>query len=182
MKSYKVEGIVLKRINYGEADRILTIYTKRYGKIRGIAKGVRKLTSRKAGSLELFNNVVLFLVKGKNLDIITEAQTIDLFRSWRKNLLRVGVAYYFCELTDKLTPDEQPNQEVFNLLKTSLSQLSKSPLSDLIKSFEKSILTDLGFGIPKEWENEKGSLKPYIESIVEKKINNAEVLRKINEK
>jgi len=79
MRSYKTEGIVLKRINYGEADRILTIYTKRHGKIRAIAKGVRKLTSRKAGSLELFNNVVLFLVKGKNLDIITEAQTVDLF-------------------------------------------------------------------------------------------------------
>jgi len=182
MRSYKTEGIVLKRINYGEADCILTIYTKHYGKIRAIAKGVRKLTSRKAGSLELFNNVVLFLVKGKNLDIITEAQVVNLFRYWRKDLLRVGVAYYFCELTDKLTPDEQPNQEIFNLLKDYLSKLSRSSLSDLIKSFEKDILIDLGFGIPKEWENEKGSLKPYIESITEKKINSSEILKKINER
>ena len=80
--SFKTEGIILKRMNYGEADRILTIYTLHHGKIRAMAKGVRKLQSRKAGSLELFNHSVLFLIKGKNLDLVTEAQTIDLFKSF----------------------------------------------------------------------------------------------------
>ena len=111
--SFKTEGIILKRMNYGEADRILTIYTLHHGKIRAMAKGVRKLQSRKAGSLELFNHATLFLIKGKNLDLITEAQVINLFKSWRKNLIKVGIAYYLCELVDKLTPDNQPHEAVF---------------------------------------------------------------------
>ncbi len=180
MRTYKTEGIILKRINYGEADRILTIYSKHYGKIRAIAKGVRKLTSRKAGSLEVFNDTILFLVKGKNLDIVSEAQLVNLFKSWRKNLVRVGVAYYFCELIDKLTPDEQPNQAVFELLKNSLSKIDKSQLSELVRSFEESLLQELGFGVPEEIRKNTGSLKPYIETIIEKKINSSEILKKIN--
>jgi len=182
MRSYKTEGIVLKRVNYGEADRILTVYTKHYGKIRVMAKGVRKLTSRKAGSLEVFNQAVLFLVKGKNMDLITEAQTVNLFSSWRKDLLKVGVAYYLCELVDKLTPEEQPHPAIFNYLRDSLAEIGKGSLAEIIKTFERNILEELGFGIPEEWQKEKGSLKPYIESIIEKKINSAEILKRINEK
>jgi len=63
-RSYKAEGIILKRINFSEADKILTIFTKRHGKVRAIAKGVRRLTSRKAGSVELFNQAGLFLLEG----------------------------------------------------------------------------------------------------------------------
>ena len=59
-RTYKTEGIILKRINFGEADRILTSYTKHFGKISLLAKGVRKITSRKGGNIELFNQTVLF--------------------------------------------------------------------------------------------------------------------------
>ena len=179
MRTFKTEGIILKRTNYGEADRILTIYTKRHGKIKAIAKGIRKLTSRKAGSLELFNHAVLFLAKWKNFDLITEAQSVNLFKSWRKNLVRVGVAYYFCELVDKLTPEEQENQAVFELLSKSLAQMDKARLSVLVRDFEEKLLHELGFGVPAVLKNQPGSLEAYIESIIEKKINSPKIIKRI---
>lgn len=170
-RTYKTEGIVLKRKNFGEADKLLTIYTKHYGKIRVIGKGIRKTTSRKAGSLELFNHSRLFLAKGRNLDIITETATINAYRGWRKNLTKVGVAYYFCELVDKLTPDGQPNRTVFELLKDYLGKISDADLPALSRSFEEHLLDELGFGVPAEIKRKPGTLKTYIESITERQIN-----------
>jgi DNA repair protein RecO (recombination protein O) len=176
--TYKTEGIILRRRNFGEADKILTIYSKHYGKVRAIAKGIRKLKSRKAGSLELFNYCQLVLVKGRNLDIISEVQAMNAFREWRKNLTKVGVAYYFCELVDKLTPDGQANKAVFELLREFLGKIGFSSLPALVRSFEEHLLDELGFGVPFEWRKRQGSLKPYIESITEKEIHSPKILAK----
>ncbi|MDZ4209873.1 MAG: DNA repair protein RecO, partial [Candidatus Curtissbacteria bacterium] len=116
MKTYKTEGIVLKRSNFGEADRIVTIFSKHFGKIKVLAKGIRKTTSRKGGNLELFNWVRIFVACGKNLDIVTEAETVKAFRIWRRDLRKVALAYHFCELTDKLTAENVPHKEIFDLL------------------------------------------------------------------
>ncbi|MBU3957142.1 DNA repair protein RecO, partial [Patescibacteria group bacterium] len=169
-RTYKTEGIILKRINYGEADRILTIYTKHYGKIRALAKGVRRITSRRGGNVELFNQAVLFLNKGKNLDLLTEAQVVNSFKSWRRDLKKVTVAYYFCELVDKLTPEEQPNQAVFQLLSRYLGKIGTAILPELTRSFEEALLRELGFGVPEELRRSSNSLRDYIESITEKKL------------
>jgi len=178
--TYKTEGIVLKRRNFSEADKILTIYSKHYGKIRAVAKGVRKLKSRKAGNLELFNHCQLVLTKGRNLDIISEVQAINTFRRWRKNLIKVGVAYYFCELVDRLTPDEQANKAVFELLRSFLEKMDTASLPNLVRSFEEHLLDELGFGVPPELKNRQESLKSYIESIIEKEIHSPKFL--LNEK
>lgn len=181
-RSYKTEGVVLKRKNFGEADRLLTIYSKHYGKIRVIAKGVRRTTSRKAGSLELFSYTRLVLAKGKNLDLITEVELINSYRpisaGSKKNLLQVGVAYYFCELVDKLTPEAQANKLVFSLLKEYLGRIKTSNLKVLVRCFEESLLNELGFGVPREWQKWFGSLQPYIETIVEKEIVTPQIVRK----
>lgn len=180
-RTYKTEGIVLKRRNFGEADRIVTIYTKHYGKIRALAKGVRKIKSRKGPSLEPFNQTSLFLAQGKNLDLITETQLINSFSDWRKDLMRVGVAYYFCELVDKLTPDGQANQSVFGLLRDFLAKTADSPLRSLVREFEEELLEELGFGVPDGARDETGSLKSYIETITEKKINSPKILRRFSD-
>jgi len=173
---YKTEGIILKRKNFGEADKILTIFTKHYGKIKAIAKGIRKITSKKAGTLELFNHCKLVLVKGKDLDIITESQVINNFSSWRGNLNKVGIAWYFCELVDKLTAEEQVNKDIFEILKNYLENIDQKNNSQFIRSFEEHLLNKLGFGIPSSWRRWSGSLKPYIESIAEKEIQTPKLL------
>lgn len=146
-RSYKTEGIILARRNSGEADKILTIFTRYHGKIRVVAKGVRKTTSRKRGSLELFNRVIIFLVKGKTFDIITEAEVSDGFRAWRGDLLRVGIAYHFAEVVNKLTREGQEAKEVFNLLVESYVGLSDKDLDvpSFVDEFKKRVLTELGF-------------------------------------
>lgn len=174
--TYKTEGIILKRRNFGEADKILTIFSKHYGKIRAIAKGIRKITSRKAGSLELFNLCKFVFTKGKNLDIISEVEVLNNFSFWRKNLKKVGIAYYFCELVDKLTPEGQVNKAIFELLKNFLLKMEIANESGFLRSFEEHLLEELGFGIPLEFKKRRGSLKPYIESITEKEIQTPKLL------
>lgn len=147
-RTYATEAVILGRKNYGEADRLLTIFSKHYGKMRVIAKGVRRPTSRKKSALELFNHVRLFLAKGKNLDIVTEAETKNNFPRWRKDLTKVGVCYHLSELVTRLSPEHQEHKEVFDLLLTSfqaLSDLDYWSLYPFIQSFKIRLLEEFGY-------------------------------------
>jgi len=180
MASYKTESVILKRLNYGEADRILTIYTKYRGKIRAIAKGVRKITSRKGGNLELFNHCVLFLAEGRNLDIVTEAQVVNSFSRLSDDLEKTAAGFYLVELVDQLTPDGQVNRQVFDLLVQALSDLGttncnlpagKAGLRTITSDFEINLLRLLGFWSDKvDIKNVKG----YIEEIIERKLKSSQ--------
>jgi DNA repair protein RecO (recombination protein O) len=179
--SYKTQAFILKRINFGEADRLITLFSKHQGKLRVLAKGVRKPTSRKSGHLELFNLVKLVLAKGKNLDIITEVELVNSFRGWRTNLTRVGVAYYLVELIERLTPEGEKNRQLFRLLEEAFTKLKDDSLIGLIRDFERKLLLESGFGIPKRLENAPGSLVVYLEEIAEKKIKSRQVLKRIKD-
>ncbi len=171
IRSYKLQGIILKRINFSEADRLVTIFSQRHGKLKLLAKGIRKPTSRKKGHLELFTLTKLQVAKTKSIDIITEAETINSFQSLRQNLNRVRIAYLLAELVDKLTAEEQEHPEVFQLLLDSLTTLnSKSASKEFILNFEKKLLTMLGFGLPKPPVN-RLRLETHIASIIEKPLN-----------
>jgi len=180
-KTYKTEAIVIKRLNFGEADKILTLFSKHYGKISCIAKGIRKLTSRKAGALELFNCSTVFLVKGKNLDIITEAKIVESFKNFENNLEGIATAYQFCELVDYLTVVEQRNRRIFQLLKNALRALKKTEkdkFNSYVFHFKKKILKLTGFGFPENLQGEEIDL--FIEDIVEKRMNSNSILKVIN--
>ena len=123
---YRVDAVVLKRTDIGEADRLLTIYTPTLGKLRVTAKGVRKTQSRKSGHVELFSHSNLQLARGRNLDIVTQAETVEPFLALRSDLDRVAYAYYFAELIDQFTEEEQENSEVFDLLLDVLGRLGTS--------------------------------------------------------
>jgi DNA repair protein RecO (recombination protein O) len=174
IKTYKTVGIVLNQKNFFEADRLLTIFTRDFGRIRLLAKAVRKPSSRKRGHLELFSLVKLFCVKGKNLDLITEAETVNSFSALRQNLNRVRIAYLLCELVNDLTAENQEHEDVYNLLLFYLAQLN-SPVApkNLILNFEKSLLSFLGFGIPHTLT--QSSLEAHISSITEKPINSKKI-------
>lgn len=169
-RTYKTEVIVLKRINYAEADKIITVFSKHYGKIKCLAKGVRKLTSRKGGNLELFNLVTMFLAKGKNLDIVTEAQVIDSFSGFRQDLKKTAIAFQLSELVDRFTRENQANWQVFEVLKNSFNKLSQAEvdLEKLVIDFKIKILEHTGFGLPTEINSK--SLDSHIEKIIEKKV------------
>jgi N-dimethylarginine dimethylaminohydrolase len=119
---YRARGFVLKRMDLGEADRILTLYTREHGKLRAVAKGVRKTTSRSAGHLEPFILTDLSLAVGKELDVIAQAETKHAFREVREDLVLTTHAYYLAELTDLLTEDRMDNRAVFDALVQALRE------------------------------------------------------------
>jgi DNA repair protein RecO (recombination protein O) len=170
-RSYKLQAIILKQINLSEADRLVTVFSKTHGKLRLVAKGVRRLTSRKKGHLELFTLSKLQIAKAKSIDIITEAETIKNFANLRLNLNRVRIAYLMVELIDQLSAEEQEHQEIFTLLLNSLSTLnSQSASKDFILTFEKELLSLLGFGLPKPPVTRQ-RMELHITSIIEKPLN-----------
>jgi len=168
--SYKTEAIILKRLNYSEADKIITIFTKHYGKIKCLAKGIRRLTSRKRGNLELFNLTRLFLIKGRNLDLVTEVQVINNFLDFRKNLKKVAAAYQLIELVDRITRENQANKQIFDLLKFSLTSLNNGEGENQIvmKAFKINLLKYTGFGLPLTLEEK--FLDYHLENIIERKV------------
>jgi DNA repair protein RecO (recombination protein O) len=170
---YTAEGIVLKRFNVGEADRILTVFTKRFGKIRVIAKGVRRITSRRAGHIEVFSHVILTLHAYHTMDIVTEAQAITRGTLLDHDAAKVGYAYCMCELVDQLLADRQEHEDVFMLLRDALDQLQKADDSQLwqttVSNFVHHLLWKLGFLSFSKRLPENG-MQSYIENITERKL------------
>ncbi len=143
---YCTEAVVLKRTDFGEADRLLTLYTPHLGKQRAIAKGVRKLISRKAGHLELFTHTQLLLAKGRSLDIVTQAETVAAFPSLRMDLVRTSRAYYVAELLDRFSEEGIENHPLFELLVRVLTWLDSEPSLDLaVRFFEVHLLDAVGY-------------------------------------
>ena len=123
-RTYQTEAVILRRRNWGEADRILTLFTPQRGKLRVRAVGVRKPGSRKAGHVELFHRARLLLAKGRDFDILTQAETVDAFARLRDDLAGSAAATYLVELLDRLFPEEVENPEAYRLIVRSLEELA----------------------------------------------------------
>lgn len=181
MQAYSVQAVILKRKNIGEADRILTLFTKEFGKLRVLAKGIRKISSRRGPHLEVFGFVKLFLHKGKTWDTVTETETIDQFSLLRKKLGRITLAYYLSELVDSLLPEKQEHRDVFLLLTDTLKTLNHPHsvnLPELRDQFSLTLLHALGF-LRRENVLEGERLEQYIESIIEKRLKTPKIIHQL---
>ena len=145
MRAFKTEGIILKRKDFGEAERIITAFTLHRGKISIIAKGVRRITSRRAGNVELLNRVQMFLYPGKQFLNLTEATSLDTYQKIKEDLTLSTYAYHIIELVDKLTAENQENRSLYVHLVEVLKRLSENPRQIWIRAFEAKILSNLGF-------------------------------------
>src|SRR4030042_4256124 len=148
-RTYSAQAFVLKRTNLGEADRLITFLSKYKGKFTAIAKGIRKVASRKAPNLELLNRVKLYLAKGKTFDVITEAEAIETYKSLKADLVKVGFGFYLAEITNEFLADGQGGREGFQLLHDILSLIDKEHNLEKVKlfvrAFEIKFLASLGF-------------------------------------
>ncbi len=146
-RSLRVEAIVLRHVDWGEADRLLTLYTREHGKVRALAKGARKINSRKAGHLEPFTRVKLQLAKGRDLLIVTQAESVDAYQPLREDLGRMGAAAYAVELLDRFVPDEEVAVPLlYRLLTETLARLAAEPDPWLpVRYYEMRLLDFLGF-------------------------------------
>ncbi len=172
-KVYTAEGIVLKRRAIGEADRIVTLLTKQYGKIRLAAKGIRRVTSRRAGHLEIFNHVIVSVHNGHTVDILTEVQSVSRGSVFSRDIMKMGYAYCLCELVDHLMPERQEQRNIFFLLRDSLCWLKESTDSEayqrVLTHFVHQLLWMLGY-LPRERQLTRDRMKPYIEHITERRL------------
>lgn len=194
MRHLKTEAIVIKRRNYNEADRMLTVFTKDFGKLQIKAKGVRRITSRRSSHIELLNHSRISLYKAHSIPILTEIETLSGFDNIKNDLYKVGFAYHICELIEGLCPENQENSAVFDLLCSTLHKLEKcstalsskeldeisqDTLLEIIHGFEVELLTLLGY-----WNNtqeiEQPSTHSFIENILERRLRSKKIFSKMS--
>lgn len=143
---YQTEAVILRQTNLGEADRIISLYTPNLGKVRAVAKGARRPQSKLAGHLQPLHHSLLLLTRGQNLDIITQAQTINSFLTSRSDLWLAGCAIYAVELVDRFTAEHIENHSLFDLLLNTLRWLDKGHPADVtLRYFEMQLLFCLGY-------------------------------------
>jgi len=145
-RTYSSEGVVLARRNFGEADRILVLYTKDFGKISLLAKGIRRPKSKKRGHVEVFNEVKFQAASGRGLDLMVEAEVVEDFSEVRTSLKKISLAYYLMEVIGRITHEGEENIEVYNLLLGTLQKLkSAMMLKELRLRFITDLLIKLGY-------------------------------------
>ena len=142
-RAWTVEAIVLRHADFGEADRLLVIYARGRGKLRAIAKGVRRPLSRKAGHLDLLTAARLLLAQGRDLFVVTQAEAIATFPGLREDLGRFTHAAYAAELADKFTYEEEEHPGLYRLLFETLQRLESHPDPDLVVRYYEMRLLDL---------------------------------------
>lgn len=144
VRIYQIEALVLHQQDYAEADRILTLLTPQ-GKLRAVAKGIRRPTSHRAGHLDLFMRVGLQLAKGRNLDIITQAECLESYSGLSGDVLRFTYACYVSELLDYLTQEEE-QRAIYDLAIETLRHLDDGPeLALWVRYFELTLLRYAGY-------------------------------------
>ena len=177
--SYSDEGIVLARRNYGEADRILSVFSKKNGRMSYLAKGVRRPSSKKRGHIEVFGHIIFQAVKTRGIDLITEVETVDGFQAIRKNLKKASLAYYFMEAVGRSTQEGEGKSELFKILSDYLEKLKeKKQLKALKRDFVYALITSLGF-----WPKGKPLVNPEnkLEEIIERQLSSARVGKRMFE-
>ena len=125
MAVYKSKGIVLRSIRYGEADRILDLYTRDGGLVSAIAKGIRRTKSRFGARLEPFSCVDFVAYHGRTLDTVTQAEVLRSFRGVRENLVRFDAAARMVGSVRALSGGDEADRRVFNLLYNGLDALEE---------------------------------------------------------
>ncbi len=122
-RTYRAEAIVLKTLDLGEADRIITLLTRHFGKVNVVAKGIRRPTSRLAGYAEPLSHATYQLARGRELDVLTGAETRSAYLALRDDLDRIAAGWYVAEVADRSTVERSPAAAVFDLVETALRHL-----------------------------------------------------------
>jgi DNA repair protein RecO (recombination protein O) len=145
-RNYQTEALIIKKTKLGEADRILSLYTPKLGKIQAVAKGVRRPRSKMSGHLELITHSLISLARGRNIDTVTNTRTITAFLPLKSDLLRGAAALYTAELVDRFTADHIENEPLFKLLLATWHRLAETEdIETTLRFFELHLLEAVGY-------------------------------------
>ena len=172
----KTQGIIIKKSNLGEVDKLLTVYTENLGKILVKAKSVRKNQAKLKGHLELFSNSHLMIAPGRGFDIITGAETIEGFSFLHQDLSLLAATHYLSELIDKLIPVPEKDINIWQLILNSFQDLDQQNQSVkfIISNFENRLLEFLGYSPEQE------DMVSFAESFSGEKFNSKYFLQSVN--
>ncbi len=164
----KDRGFILKRVNFGDSDRYITIFTKNNGKIEVVAKGVRKITSKRASSIELLNLIDFQTVKSSKNYVLTEVALISNFDYLKNNLTDMGQVFSTCELMNAIMPYGEKHEEVFYLLERFAAKMSENRRN--MAYFQAKLLSLLGFWDGKTSFKDEVHVQTVVEQIIERKL------------
>jgi DNA repair protein RecO len=173
--SFSTSAIVLKRVNTGEYDRIVTLLTPDEGKVTCVAKGVRKLSSSQRAYLEPGNHVTVMLIHTKNLPILTQTKLIDNFSHSKKDLQNIKKLAEVLEIIDRLFPEGVEEQELFEQMLNILRDLNDPATSFVkIKDQLSEVLVQLGY--PHIDDTHYTSVLDYVSSVAERPMHSYDYL------
>jgi DNA repair protein RecO (recombination protein O) len=178
---YKTTGIILKRINSGEGDKIITVLCEHQGKKRFIGKGIRKINSRRSGHIELFSKTDFLIHRGKSLDYITGATVRHFFGTSYQTLAQVASAYTACEVIDRLIMEGQEHDEAYMRLDRFLTDIATTlteNIPSLTKVYIDDVLTILGYRRKETESSSLGSAIASVERIIQRKIRSINLFSK----
>ena len=134
---FETKAVVIKHIPLGEADRLVTFFSEKFGKVRAIARGVRRYKSKMSGHLDTLNLVVISVGKGKGIDVITDVDTLDDYSKIKGNLKNISLATYLSELVESVSMEESPNEELFDVFVSTLNKLPDlDKYAEVLRYFE----------------------------------------------
>lgn len=135
MSLYRDEGVVLRTMRLGEADRIVALLTRAHGKVRAVVKGVRRTTSKFGGRLEPMSHLAMLCWRGRELDIVNQAEVLDSFRVVREDLSRLSKAFTILEVSDQLAQEHHPAPRLYDMVVGALRALERADSALLVPGF-----------------------------------------------
>ena len=177
-QTYRDFGLILKRTDLGEADAIVTLLTRQEGVARAVAKGVRKLTSRKGGNVALFNHIDALVTRGRSLDVLSEAEAIATFNIWRSDLERVSQAYYAADITIMLLAEGETYSYIHDQLVSFYGWLGYALVpSLLVRWYEVQLLVSLGFWAANQMQSESQNALTLLDSFAQETASSVAQMR-----
>ena len=158
MPTYRDSAIILQKYELGEADSLITLFQRQGGLTRVVARGVRRQSSRKRGHVELFNQIEGLFAEGRSLDVLTEANSLDIFEGWRQDLSKVSQAYYAADITIMMLPEKEPQTIVYDQLVQFLAWVGHAQHPDVLSRwYEVQLLNHLGYWGPGQLESQNAN-------------------------
>lgn len=165
MKYQKFSGVIINRRAISENDRFLTIYTEELGKISVYAKGIRSMKSKRGNALDLFSHIKFEVYEKNDHRTLTSVELINGHRDSKTALKHIARLFQIGELVDRLTAEEEPGKDVYNLLLTALGNLSRFETPEYLYRFKKKLLSCLGYGTQ---DLDSVALDVYIDSLLDR--------------
>ncbi len=165
MKYQKFSGIIINRRAVKDNDRFLTIYTQELGKISVYAKGIRSMKSKRGNSLDLFSHIKFEVFEKNDRRTLTSIELLNGHSDSKTQLKHISRLFQIGELVDRLTAEEEPGSDIYELLVTALTHLSRFDTPEYMERFKKKLLSHLGYGTR---DLDSSALDDYIESLLDR--------------